>query len=150
MKQELLAEAQAQALQEKKNKKRARAEEVQAQALQELAAISANPQLMDLVYKRLGQRKFKDYVCARFQTALADAGEPVGVLAGQGMGEPSTQMTLNTFHLAGHGGANVTMGIPRLREIVQTASRNIMTPVSRCFVEQDPSGRTDFKSLRRF
>lgn len=37
-------------------------------------------------------------------------------------------MTLNTFHLAGHGGANVTLGIPRLREIIMTASQNIKTP----------------------
>ncbi|KAA0150913.1 hypothetical protein FNF28_07204 [Cafeteria roenbergensis] len=60
--------------------------------------------------------------------ALADPGEPVGVLAAQSVGEPSTQMTLNTFHLAGHGGVNVTLGIPRLREIVMTASTNIKTP----------------------
>ena len=64
----------------------------------------------------------------KFLRSLADAGEAVGTLAAQGMGEPSTQMTLNTFHLAGHGGANVTLGIPRLREIVQTASRKISTP----------------------
>ena len=64
----------------------------------------------------------------KFQASMADAGECVGTLAAQGMGEPSTQMTLNTFHLAGHGGANVTLGIPRLREIVQTASRRISTP----------------------
>ena len=44
------------------------------------------------------------------------------------MGEPSTQMTLNTFHLAGHGGANVTLGIPRLREIIMTASKSLKTP----------------------
>ena len=37
-------------------------------------------------------------------------------------------MTLNTFHLAGHGGANVTLGIPRLREILMTASESIKTP----------------------
>lgn len=37
-------------------------------------------------------------------------------------------MTLNTFHLAGHGAANVTLGIPRLREIVMTASASIATP----------------------
>jgi DNA-directed RNA polymerase I subunit RPA1 len=37
-------------------------------------------------------------------------------------------MTLNTFHFAGHGAANVTLGIPRLREIVMTASQNIKTP----------------------
>jgi len=57
-----------------------------------------------------------------------DAGEPVGVLAAQSIGEPSTQMTLNTFHLAGGGGVNVTLGIPRLREIVMTASASIKTP----------------------
>lgn len=37
-------------------------------------------------------------------------------------------MTLNTFHLAGFGAGNVTMGVPRLREIIMTASRNIKTP----------------------
>jgi DNA-directed RNA polymerase I subunit RPA1 len=37
-------------------------------------------------------------------------------------------MTLNTFHLAGHGAANVTLGIPRLREIIMTASKNPATP----------------------
>lgn len=46
----------------------------------------------------------------KYQSSLAAPGEAVGVLAAQGMGEPSTQMTLNTFHLAGHGGANVTLG----------------------------------------
>jgi DNA-directed RNA polymerase I subunit RPA1 len=38
-------------------------------------------------------------------------------------------MTLNTFHLAGHSAKNVTLGIPRLREIVMTASANISTPM---------------------
>ncbi|CAG2102378.1 unnamed protein product, partial [Medioppia subpectinata] len=38
-------------------------------------------------------------------------------------------MTLNTFHLAGVGGKNVTLGIPRLREIVLVASKSIKTPI---------------------
>jgi len=38
-------------------------------------------------------------------------------------------MTLNTFHFAGHGAMNVTLGIPRLREILMTASANIKTPL---------------------
>lgn len=38
-------------------------------------------------------------------------------------------MTLNTFHFAGHGAMNVTLGIPRLREILMTASSNIKTPL---------------------
>merc|ERR1719427_1572591 len=56
------------------------------------------------------------------------AGEPVGVLAAQSVGEPSTQMTLNTFHFAGRGEMNVTLGIPRLREILMVTSANIKTP----------------------
>ena len=39
------------------------------------------------------------------------------MLAAQSVGEPSTQMTLNTFHMAGRGEANVTLGIPRLRSV---------------------------------
>ena len=50
------------------------------------------------------------------QQASVDPGEPVGVLAAQSVGEPSTQMTLNTFHFAGRGEMNVTLGIPRLRK----------------------------------
>ena len=59
---------------------------------------------------------------------MVDPGEAVGVLAAQSIGEPSTQMTLNTFHLAGHGAVNVTLGIPRLREILMTASADLKTP----------------------
>jgi DNA-directed RNA polymerase I subunit RPA1 len=39
---------------------------------------------------------------------------------------------LNTFHLAGRGDLNVTLGIPRLKEILMTASANIKTPVMKC------------------
>ena len=60
--------------------------------------------------------------------SVIEPGEAVGVVAGQSIGEPSTQMTLNTFHLAGHSTKNVTLGIPRLREIVMTASRSLSTP----------------------
>jgi DNA-directed RNA polymerase I subunit RPA1 len=37
-------------------------------------------------------------------------------------------MTLNTFHLAGHGAENMTLGIPRLKEILMTTPTNIKTP----------------------
>ena len=46
----------------------------------------------------------------KYMRSLACPGEAVGCVAAQSVGEPSTQMTLNTFHLAGHGGANVTLG----------------------------------------
>lgn len=49
----------------------------------------------------------------KYQRALCPPGESVGLLAAQSIGEPSTQMTLNTFHFAGRGDMNVTLGIPR-------------------------------------
>jgi DNA-directed RNA polymerase I subunit RPA1 len=64
----------------------------------------------------------------RYMRSLVAAGEGVGVIAGQSIGEPSTQMTLNTFHMAGRGEANVTLGIPRLRELLMAASR-VQTPI---------------------
>ena len=60
--------------------------------------------------------------------AVVQPGEAVGVIAAQSIGEPSTQMTLNTFHLAGHAAKNVTLGMPRLREILMAASKQIKTP----------------------
>ncbi|KZV36374.1 DNA-directed RNA polymerase I subunit rpa1-like [Dorcoceras hygrometricum] len=76
--------------------------------------------------------KLIDLVKQKYLSSLAQAGEPVGVIAAQSVGEPSTQMTLNTFHLAGRGEMNVTLGIPRLQEILMTASEVIRTPVLTC------------------
>ncbi|WWC70704.1 uncharacterized protein I206_104655 [Kwoniella pini CBS 10737] len=78
--------------------------------------------------ERVPDKEFMRLARARYMRSLVEPGEAVGLLASQGVGEPSTQMTLNTFHLAGHGAANVTLGIPRLREIVMTASSKPMTP----------------------
>ena len=60
---------------------------------------------------------------------MVEPGEAVGCTAAQSIGEPSTQMTLNTFHLAGHGGVNLTLGIPRLRQLLMTSSDKIKTPI---------------------
>ena len=71
---------------------------------------------------------FADLARVKFAQAALAPGEAVGVLAAQSIGEPSTQMTLNTFHMAGRGDANVTMGVPRLRELFMTASPHAATP----------------------
>ncbi len=76
----------------------------------------------------LSKKTFSALVDIKYMKSVIEPGEAVGVVAGQSIGEPSTQMTLNTFHLAGHSVKNVTLGIPRLREIVMTASRAISTP----------------------
>ena len=74
------------------------------------------------------KKQFISLMNTKYMKSTIEPGEAVGVLAGQSIGEPSTQMTLNTFHLAGHAAKNVTLGIPRLREIVMSASKNIKTP----------------------
>ena len=77
---------------------------------------------------QINKKTFMALVEMKYMKSVIEPGEAVGVVAGQSIGEPSTQMTLNTFHLAGHSAKNVTLGIPRLREIVMTASRSISTP----------------------
>ncbi|CAO3624522.1 unnamed protein product [Cunninghamella blakesleeana] len=79
-------------------------------------------------FSNLNKSKFKALMHLKYLHSLVEPGEAVGLLAAQSVGEPSTQMTLNTFHFAGYGAANVTLGIPRLREIIMTAAKDIKTP----------------------
>lgn len=87
------------------------------------------------------KKKIEKMMFVKSIRSLAEPGEPVGLLAAQSIGEPSTQMTLNTFHFAGRGEMNVTLGIPRLREILMVASKNIKTP------SMDIPFRTNLKNL---
>ncbi|VDN11632.1 unnamed protein product [Dibothriocephalus latus] len=68
-------------------------------------------------------------VTAKIIQGQVPPGDPVGLLAAQSVGEPSTQMTLNTFHFAGRGEMNVTLGIPRLREILMAGSAVVKLPL---------------------
>ncbi|KAL4705922.1 hypothetical protein ACJJTC_017504 [Scirpophaga incertulas] len=79
-------------------------------------------------HKYTDKEHFEEVMNAKYLSSMAAPGEPVGLLAAQSIGEPSTQMTLNTFHFAGRGDMNVTLGIPRLREILMTASAKLKTP----------------------
>ena len=76
----------------------------------------------------LPRKQVEKVMSIKYMRSLIEPGEAVGVIAGQSVEEPSTQMTLNTFHLAGHLAKNVMLGIPRLREILMTASNKISTP----------------------
>ena len=63
-----------------------------------------------------------------FEKSLISPGEMVGAVAAQSIGEPATQMTLNTFHYAGVSSkSNVTRGIPRLRELLGV-TKNLKSP----------------------
>ncbi|OAG29397.1 DNA-directed RNA polymerase II subunit RPB1 [Nematocida displodere] len=70
-----------------------------------------------------------------FLKSIVSAGEMVGTLAAQSVGEPATQMTLNTFHLAGVA-STVTRGVPRLKEIINVA-RTIKTPSLTVYLRDD-------------
>ncbi|XP_019629041.1 PREDICTED: DNA-directed RNA polymerase I subunit RPA1-like isoform X3 [Branchiostoma belcheri] len=85
----------------------------------------------------------------KYMRSLVEPGEAVGLLAAQSIGEPSTQMTLNTFHFAGRGEMNVTLGIPRLREILMVASANIKTPTMEVPLVDSPEARTAAENIRR-
>ncbi len=63
----------------------------------------------------------------RYIQAQVHAGEMVGALAAQSIGEPTTQLTLNTFHSAGTAKANATSGVPRIEELL-SASPNPKRP----------------------
>ncbi|KAL0488349.1 DNA-directed RNA polymerase I subunit RPA1 [Acrasis kona] len=70
-----------------------------------------------LLHKR-NEKSFARVAHLKYMQSMCEPGDPVGVLAAQGIGEPSTQMTLNTFHFAGLDVAHVTVGIPRLVELL--------------------------------
>ncbi len=57
-------------------------------------------------------------------------------MGAQSISEPGTQMTLKTFHFAGVASMNVTLGVPRLKEIIN-ASRSISTPIITAKLIQD-------------
>jgi DNA-directed RNA polymerase II subunit RPB1 len=83
----------------------------------------------------------------RFMRAAVAPGEMVGVLAAQSIGEPATQMTLNTFHFAGVSSKNVTLGVPRLKEILNIAA-NIKTPSMIVHLEDRDGSQQMAKVLR--
>ncbi|KAH6900232.1 hypothetical protein B0T10DRAFT_20310 [Thelonectria olida] len=83
----------------------------------------------------------------RWDRAFVNPGEMVGVLAAQSIGEPATQMTLNTFHFAGVSSKNVTLGVPRLKEILNLA-KNIKTPSMAVYLNEYLAKQEQAKKLR--
>ena len=75
---------------------------------------------------RLNKRAFNwllGEIRQRYNSAQIPAGEMVGCIAAQSIGEPATQMTLNTFHFAGVASKNVTLGVPRLNELINVVKK---------------------------
>ncbi|KFM26649.1 DNA-directed RNA polymerase III subunit rpc1 [Auxenochlorella protothecoides] len=75
---------------------------------------------------------------ARYERKRIEPGATVGAFGAQSIGEPGTQMTLKTFHFAGVASMNVTLGVPRLKEIIN-AAKNISTPLMQVALSVDGS-----------
>lgn len=106
--------------------------------IEDLSKAYINKELSDDELKEL-IRKLK----AAYDRAHVEAGEAVGTVAAQSVGEPGTQMTMRTFHYAGVTELNVTLGLPRLIEIVD-ARKDIATPTMDIYFDEERRNDEEF------
>ncbi|MBI5680250.1 MAG: DNA-directed RNA polymerase subunit A'' [Methanobacterium sp.] len=106
--------------------------------IEEIADASQRHELTDAELTELIVRIKKAY-----ERATVEDGEAVGTVAAQSVGEPGTQMTMRTFHYAGVAELNVTLGLPRLIEIVD-ARKKISTPTMAIYFEEEYMADEEF------
>lgn len=109
--------------------------------------------VMDLAEKIEGRRILKkdlqnalQLICERYEQHRIDPTEAAGIIAAQSIGEPGTQMTMRTFHYAGVAEINVTLGLPRLIEIVD-ARRSPSTPMMTIYLTSEY--KNDIEKVKR-
>lgn len=71
-----------------------------------------------------------------YEDLQMDPGEAIGIVTAQSLGEPGTQMTMRTFHFAGVSALNVTLGLPRVIEILD-ARKNPKTPIMNIYLKKE-------------
>ena len=106
-----------------------------------LIDIHLNPVVLIKKYKIQKKELYDivDHIRYQFNKSRVNPGEMVGALAAQSIGEPATQMTLNTFHSAGISAkSNVTRGIARLRELLHL-TKNLKSPSVKIFLKDKNS-----------
>ena len=109
-----------------------------------------NPRELLLVkrFHRKGLILLLETVFLKYKQALVQPGEMVGVVAGQSIGEPTTQLTLNTFHTAGVASkSNVTRGVPRIEEILRL-TKNPKNPSMTVFL--NPADESNQEKAKQF
>ncbi|MBQ6099506.1 MAG: DNA-directed RNA polymerase subunit A'' [Methanobrevibacter sp.] len=106
--------------------------------IEDLAKSYINRDLTDDELRELIRR-----LKAAYDRAHVEAGEAVGTVAAQSVGEPGTQMTMRTFHYAGVTELNVTLGLPRLIEIVD-ARKEIATPTMDIYFDEERRNDEEF------
>lgn len=94
-------------------------------------------EIQELVPPKTGKAKLKEIlekVKHEVYMSRVEPGECVGIVAAESIGEPGTQMTLNTFHFAGVAEMNVTVGLPRIIEILD-GRKTISTPTMEIYLK---------------
>ena len=91
-------------------------------------------------------KKILDLAVSEYENAKIQPGEAVGVISAESIGEPGTQMTLNTFHFAGVAEMNVTLGLPRIIEILD-GRKELQTPAMEIYLKAPYSKGKDVKEF---
>ncbi|MEK6868311.1 MAG: DNA-directed RNA polymerase subunit A'', partial [Nanoarchaeota archaeon] len=89
-------------------------------------------------------KKVLDLAVEEYSNMQVEAGECVGIISAESIGEPGTQMTLNTFHFAGVSEMNVTTGLPRIIEVLD-GSQSLSTPMMEIYLQEPYKSGTDIK-----
>ena len=104
-----------------------------------------------LLNKRFNKKALEillETIILDYKRAIVAPGEMVGMIAAQSIGEPTTQMTLNTFHFAGVASkSNVTRGVPRIEEIL-SLSASLKNPSLTVYLK--PEDETDKDKANTF
>ena len=103
---------------------------------------------LHLAWVKYVKARIEPGICRLFSVTneaitFSPEGSTVGAVGAQSIGEPGTQMTLKTFHFAGVASMNVTLGVPRIKEIIN-AAKLISTPIISCKLvtcDSEPSAR---------
>ncbi|OIO66753.1 hypothetical protein AUJ68_00225 [Candidatus Woesearchaeota archaeon CG1_02_57_44] len=93
-----------------------------------------------------GKKQAEERINAAYHAMQVEPGESVGLVAAESIGEPGTQMTLNTFHFAGVSEMNITVGLPRIIEILD-GRKTISTPMMEIFLKKPHNNGKNIREL---
>jgi DNA-directed RNA polymerase II subunit RPB1 len=110
--------------------------------------LSPNNLLLHKRFNKTAINYLLETIILRYKQSIVSPGEMVGIIAAQSIGEPTTQMTLNTFHFAGVSSkSNVSRGVPRIEEIL-TLSKEPKNPSLTIYLnKQDETDKTRVQSI---
>ncbi len=106
-------------------------------------------ELKDALPAKISQKNLKavlSLAAEEYRNMCVEPGEAVGLVGAESIGEPGTQMTLNTFHFAGVAEMNVTMGLPRIIEILD-GSKSLATPMMEIYLKAPYSKGKDIRDI---